>query len=86
MKGSEPKEWSQARSTGCAGAVSIRFSVSALIPGLAQERSRWKSYHIASGNQNFYGVQVAQQWSAEQIQQQIKLIEDLMAQPPNGVR
>ena len=66
---------------------SIRFSDPALTPGLAQEQSRWNGYHIASGNQNYYGVQVATQWSAEQIQQQIKLIEGLMAQNsgPNAV-
>jgi len=63
--------------------LSLRFSDTALTPGLAQEQARWKTYHITTGNQNFYGVQVANQWSAEQVQQQVKLIEGLMAENSN---
>jgi hypothetical protein len=62
--------------------LSLRFSDSTLTPGLAQEQSRWRAYHIESGNQNYYGVQVAHDWSADQIQQQFRVIDGLVAAQP----
>ena len=44
---------------------------------------RVTSYHLALGGQNFYSEPVATGWTAEQIDQRVALIDQLLAASPN---
>jgi len=64
--------------------VTLRLSGTVLSPGPAQERSPVTSYGSSQRNQQWYSVRAAGQWTPEQIQQQIHLIDGLVALNPGS--